>query len=247
MTHRIGILETGTPPGELVARWGTYGEMFQRFLGSPYRYSTFNVQAGDFPSNVDTCEAYFVTGSPRGVHDGDAWIETLKSFLRESAGRVPVIGFCFGHQILAETFGGRVTTSEQGWVLGMQTYDIHHRATWMDELPTFFAPASHRDQVITLPQGAITLASNVATPFAALVYPELRIVSFQCHPEFDTAYTIELIHSRRAIFSAAQIELAVTSLRAHYDSERVAGWLRNFIRPAPGTAQTSGKVQECKL
>src|SRR5688572_4668142 len=120
---RIGTLETGAPPAELRAAFGSYGEMFARLLGGSYSYVNFDVCRGNYPSGGD-CDTCIVTGSPAGVHDGHVWIDTLKGFLQEIAGRVPLIGVCFGHQLMAEAFGGRVARSPKGWGIGLHSYEV---------------------------------------------------------------------------------------------------------------------------
>ena len=139
--------------------------MFERLLGAVdpgLEFATVRVVAGEMPAAPGQADAWLVTGSRHGVYDGLPWIEPLKAFLRACvAARVPVVGICFGHQILAEALGGRAVKSDRGWGLGVQDYEVVARPGWMADLPDRFAvSALHQDQVVALPPGATVLARS---------------------------------------------------------------------------------------
>lgn len=230
----LGILETGTPPADLKSRFGSYGDMFRQLLGPDYRYSYYDVRTGQLPEQVGGHDAYLITGSAAGVYDGDPWIESLKRFIQQSSGQVPMVGICFGHQIMAEAYGGHVTQSPKGWGVGLHRYEIQRRADWMDSDsgPTLSIPVSHQDQIVDLPSGAKVLAASEFTPYAVLEYPERRAISFQGHPEFSPEYATALIDLRRGTrYRQEFADAAVASLKLPNDARRVAGWLRNFLKP----------------
>jgi GMP synthase-like glutamine amidotransferase len=208
--------------------------MFRQLLGPDYRYSNYDVRTGQLPEQVGGHDAFLITGSAAGVYDGDPWIESLKRFIQQSSGQVPVVGICFGHQIMAEAFGGRVTKSPKGWGIGLHRYDIQRRADWMnsDSEPTLSIPVSHQDQVVGLPPDAKVLAASEFTPYAVLEYPERRAISFQGHPEFSAEYATALIDLRRGSrYRQEFADAAVASLKEPNDAVRVAGWIRNFLNP----------------
>lgn len=231
----LGILETGVPPADLQARFGSYGEMFQQLLGPQYRYSHYDVRAGQYPESLGRHQAYLITGSAAGVYDGEPWIESLKRFIQEASGRAPLVGICFGHQLMAEAYGGRVVKSPKGWGIGLHHYDIERRAAWMspDSATKLSLPVSHQDQVVDLPSDAVVLAASEFTPYAVLEYPQRRAISFQGHPEFSPEYATALIDLRRgARFPQELADVAVASLQKPNDAARVAGWVRNFLNEA---------------
>jgi GMP synthase-like glutamine amidotransferase len=166
------------------------------------------------------------------VYDGDPWIEPLKQFIQEASGHAPMVGICFGHQVMAEAYGGRVTKSPKGWGAGLHSYEIKRRADWMnsDRGPTLSIPASHQDQIVELPPGAIVLAGSEFTPYAVIEYPQRRSISFQGHPEFSPEYATALIDLRRGTrYEQDFADAAAASLQQPNDSQRVAGWVRNFL------------------
>jgi GMP synthase-like glutamine amidotransferase len=218
---RIGILETGEVHPDLRARHGDYPAMFERLLSAAdpsLAFVTVRVVAGEVPAAPQDADAWLVTGSRHGVYDDLPWIAPLKAFLRDCiAQRVPVVGICFGHQILAEALGGTVVKSDRGWGLGVQDYEVVERPSWLADLPDRFAVnALHQDQVVALPPGATVLARSPHCAYAALAYGDIEApvaVSLQPHPEFDHAFMDELIALRSGTaFPADEAEVARRSL-----------------------------------
>ena len=107
---KVGILETGKIPDELNAKHGDYPGMFKRLLrlADPgLDFNVYHVTEGQIPDRPDECDAWLITGSRHGVYDPLPWIEPLKRFLKRAYdANVPIVGICFGHQILAEVLGG---------------------------------------------------------------------------------------------------------------------------------------------
>jgi GMP synthase-like glutamine amidotransferase len=227
---RIGILETGYPPEHLAGAHGSYPDMLRRFVGaSAARYEVFDVQQGALPATPETFDALLVTGSPAGVYDPYPWIPTLIAFLRQAKGRTALVGVCFGHQVMAQAFGGEVRKSEKGWGLGLHRYAVAAPEAWMDKVQTIAAPVSHQDQVVVRPPSARVVAGSAFTPFGLLAYEDQPAISFQCHPEFTVDYARALAERRRGQVADAQIEAAKASLDQPADNLKIAGWVRRFL------------------
>lgn len=228
---KIGILETGEPPGPLERQFGRYDAMFRNLIGNRYAYATYEVRKGVWPKAPDEQEVYIITGSPAGVYEDLPWIEPLKDFLRSAKGKAKLIGICFGHQIMAEAFGGRVAKSEMGWGIGLHRYVVHQRTPWMDDAVSIAVPVSHQDQVVEQPPATRVLAGSRFNGMGLLAYEDQPAISFQCHPEFDPEFAKALIEVRRARLQAA--DAAIESLDQPNDRERVAGWIRGFLDGPP--------------
>jgi len=218
----IGILKTGSPPEPLQSRFATYPRMFEALLGPDQDYRVFDIEAGEVPDLSPGVDGYVITGSPAGVYDHLPWIAPLEGFLRKARGRTRLVGVCFGHQIMAKAFGGRVEKSAKGWGVGLQTYGLAGHEPWMDKTPSIAIPVSHQDQVIEPPQGARVVGGNGFCPFGVLAYDDLSI-SMQCHPEFSTAYATALVEARAERLGALTSP-AVRSLQAPNDCARDRTW-----------------------
>lgn len=223
----VGILVTGYPPESLQPCWGTYADMVRTMLGTDRDYREYHVQNGELPADPAECEAYVVTGSSAGVYEDHAWLPLLMDFLRQARGRAKLIGLCFGHQAMAQAFGGTVEKSAKGWGLGMHRYEIVEPPPGMVEPAAFALPAFHQDQVVTPPPGARILAASRFTPYAALGYDD-DTVSIQGHPEFTPAFSAALIEAQRDRYGSLA-DPALLSLWQPEDTGRAAAWLRAFL------------------
>lgn len=229
---KVGILETGTVPSGLAERHGAYDAMMARLLGEGFETETFRAWRGEVPARPELCDGYLITGSSAGVYEAHAWIAPLAAFLVAARGRRPLVGICFGHQMLAHAFGGRVEKSERGWGLGLHRYRIAGQPAWAAGGDTFAIPASHQDQVVALPPGARAVAASAFTPFAALAYAG-DALSFQGHPEFEPAFAKDLLDAvHRDRLPAADLRTHAASLDAPNDRARVGGWIRSFLQAA---------------
>jgi len=226
----LGILEAGGPPESLAGRYTGYGNMVRRMLGPAFRARTYDIRAGELPRAPDECEAWLVTGSAAGVYDPEPWIAPLKRFLQDASGQAPMVGICFGHQLMAEAFGGEVIKSPKGWGAGLHRYEIAKAAPWMDSAEPISLPASHQDQVVAIGPGCQVLGGSAFTPYALLAYPDRNAISMQPHPEFEPDYARALIESRRGgRMDETTADAAIASLGQPNDRDRVAIWLRRFL------------------
>lgn len=228
---KIGILAAGRPPRALIPAFGDYVSMFEHLLdGRGYEWASYDVPAGDYPKRPEACDAYLVTGAAAGVYDSDPWIADLLQFLRAARGRAKLVGVCFGHQAMAQAFGGEVRKSDKGWGIGLHQYDVADHPPWMDASPTFSLSASHQDQVIQLPPAATVLAGSAFCPNGMLDYGDGTSISCQLHPEFAPAYSIALIEGRKGQrYPEAQADAAVESLHRPDDHAKFADWVARFL------------------
>ncbi|WP_293677126.1 type 1 glutamine amidotransferase [uncultured Phenylobacterium sp.] len=229
---KVGILKTGRPPRPAIPKYGTYPDMFMDLLGrDAYAWRTYAADEGELPERPEECEAYIITGASAGVYDDDPWIGQLLDFLRAAKGRTKLVGVCFGHQAMAQAFGGQVIKSPKGWGIGEHDYRVLSAEPWMDGAAAIRLPASHQDQVAALPPGAEVIAASEFTPFAALAWRDQPAISMQPHPEFQPAFAADLITAQRGrAYAEEEADRALASLAGPDDRARVGGWIRAFLR-----------------
>ncbi len=227
---KIGILVTGHVAEGLRGTHGEYDAMFARWLdGHGFTFQGWFVVDGQFPDGPKDADGWLITGSRHGAYEDHDWIAPLEALIRDivASGR-PLVGICFGHQIIAQALGGRVEKAAQGWSVGRTTYDTDRGPLTLD--------AWHQDQVVELPEGAQVLAASEFCPYAALAYGD-KVLSYQAHPEFPADYTIDLLDKRGPgivpddLLAAARAEAGKPNASATI-AARVAGFFKHGKVPA---------------
>ncbi len=186
---RIGILQCGQAPDELKRDLGDYPDMFVRLLdGRGFTFRTWHVEEMAFPDDIHDADGWLLTGSRHGAYEDHPFIPVLEAFIRDAyrAG-VPMVGICFGHQIIAQALGGTVVKYPGGWAVGAQDYDFGGQPVRLN--------AWHQDQVVSLPPDAQVCGRNDFCQNAALVYGD-RAFTVQAHPEFDDGFIQGLMDTR---------------------------------------------------
>lgn len=237
---QVTLIETGRPPAGLGGMFPGYPEMIASLLGGPgpdLSFARLALIDGEALPDPAACEAIVITGSAFGVYDATSWMEPLRNFIRGAfSARTPMVGVCFGHQIIADAMGGEVARSQKGWGVGRHVYTLVRQADWMTQAGAVVRlSASHQDQVIRPPQNAVTLAASPHTEHAILAYRDAPVISFQAHPEFSDAYAAALITARRGAQLSPQLaDAALASLADPHDNALVASWIVNFLRSPSG-------------
>ena len=231
----IGILEAGRPH-EALKGHGTYPQMFERLLGaeaSDFKFRTFVAVDGDVPSDPHLCDAWLVTGSKFGAYERLPWMLKTEELLRKAvAAKVPVIGICFGHQLLAQALGGKVEKSDKGWGFGLHDYQVNEagqRAGGQPEQIT--VSALHQDQVVEVPEGGTVLGGSDFCPNAIIAYGDTAL-TFQGHPELDVPWMRDAAEYRmKGLAPEAVLSTAEASFQAkRSDAPVVAQWIVQFLR-----------------
>lgn len=148
-------------------------------------------EGGLLPAHLDDVCGIVITGSPAMVTECLPWSEAVARWLafelRERGTRVPVIGICYGHQLVAHALGGRVDWNPRGREIG--TVEIRATTAQGDDpllggidFP-LTAHVTHLQSVVALPPGATLLAASDLEPHQAFRVGD-AVWGVQFHPEF---------------------------------------------------------------
>jgi GMP synthase (glutamine-hydrolysing) len=201
----IGILRPGSTFLGMIERFGDYDDWFARALApAGARTSVYDVTAGPPPS-PDTADGWLITGSRSSVTVPEPWAEHLFDWIREAAGReAPVLGVCYGHQVICAALGGTVARHAHGWEIGtveIELTEAGRRDPLFKDFPDrFLVQSTHEDHVESLPPGAAVLAGNDHSPIqAAAIGSTVRTVQF--HPEVTTPIAADFVAQRRHLLA----------------------------------------------
>ena len=210
--------------------------MFEHMIGvadASVTFNTVSIPAGEPLPDIEELEAILITGSAAGVYDTLDWIAPLEGFVRTAHdNKVPMVGVCFGHQLIAQALGGTVRKSEKGWGIGRHVYDVAP-GNGLIEGTRIALACSHQDQVITPPVGAKTILSSDFTPHAGLLYAGDTTLSVQPHPEFSVGFALACCKVvRKGLAPDSVVTTAQASLAEPLDSARLGGAIARFLTGA---------------
>lgn len=221
---KVGILQTGHAPDELIARHGDYDDFFVDLLAEAEAdFATYAVVDGIFPESAAAADAWLITGSRHAVYEPHSWIAPLETLVREiHASGLPMVGICFGHQIIAQALGGRVEKYREGWSVGPVEYRRHDLGGGQTLI------AWHQDQVVDLPPDAEVVGSTPFCPFAMLRYGD-RALTYQPHPEFTPEFFAALIEKRGEVLPSNVREAASAQACGSLARAAIATEIADFL------------------
>ncbi len=233
----IGILDCDRVDAKLASTHGQYSEMFVRTLTAQradLRFAVYRAMEDPLPS-PRAHPAWILTGSRHSAYEPLPWIDSLKGWIRQAQvpindqlQRVRLAGICFGHQVIAEALGGRVTRNPGGWGMGCYSTRRLGEAPWLDPAPTLALLASHQDQVMQLPPGARVLYGSTFCPHYSFALGD-HIFTVQGHPEFSVAYNLALAQKRRLSLGERVYQRALRSFEQSPDSTAFRDALLRFL------------------
>jgi GMP synthase (glutamine-hydrolysing) len=228
----VAILVTGQPLPEIERRRGDYERFIRNRTGTgvSVRWAAHDVRgAAPLPGPRDA-DAFIVTGSSSSVTERAPWMLRVEELLRQIAhARTPVLGICFGHQMLAQALGGEVRRNPLGREIGTVRLARIGDSPLFSGLPrTFDVHQTHVDAVMRLPPGAEVLAATALDPAAAYRLGT-RLHAVQFHPEMDADVIRGYVTARASIIrdEGGDPEALLAGI---HDGTRGHDVLRNFVR-----------------
>lgn len=203
MGGKIAIIKVGSTYPSISQTHGDFEQWIARGAGLDHdAVQVFDAVAGQLLPKARDVRGVIVTGSPFMVTDRADWSERTAAWLADAvATTTPVLGICYGHQLLAHALGGEVSNNPRGRQIGTVdvtlTADANRDRLLSALRPISHLPVSHLQSVIRLPAGARLLASSPRDPHHAFAVGD-SAWGVQFHPEFNATIARAYIQEREA-------------------------------------------------
>ncbi|KAF7553243.1 hypothetical protein G7Z17_g3759 [Cylindrodendrum hubeiense] len=244
---RLAILECEAPPAAVLEKYGTYGDIVTNLLTSAFETVSLPalevvkwniVSAESFP-DLDTVDGILLTGSQYTAFDDDVWVPSLMEYIRSAYNaRKPLVGFCYGHQIISRALGGTVAQNPAGWELAVEKVQLSYLGAKLFGRRHLNIQQVHRDAVVEAPPN-VEVIGRSARCGVQISYQPGRILSFQGHPEFNEFIVTEEINERleQGKFDNDFYKEAMTRVKLEHDGKLLATALwEHFLSAAQDAA-----------
>lgn len=207
------IVQMGSPSGVLRHQLGEQSDWFRAALQD----QTQNIIVvrpdlqEDLPDESDFSAAV-ITGSWSMVTDHDDWSDRTGAWAKGliESGK-PLLGVCYGHQLMADVMGGVVDYHPDGRELGTLPITLNARGQadpFFGQLPRVFnAHLTHMQSVLTPPPGAQALGSSAHDAYQILRYGP-NALSVQFHPEFTVQILQAIVDARETVLGEEGIDVS---------------------------------------
>ena len=232
---KIGLLNAYVCDPDPTSFQHQYGPMFQDFftknISKEWSLVEYTVSQNRWPGSLHDCDGWIISGSPKGVFDRHSWIMKLMEFACAChQNKKPLLGICFGHQVIAQCLGGGVHKSLKGWNLGIRDIKVRNPKAWMTPpLESCSLIYSHQDEVKMPPDRAVLLGGD-AHYFHQMYAIGEHIFSIQGHPEFTPEFLRTRLEAIKAGISEADYQEALSTLERPIDTAIIGQWIQQFFR-----------------
>ena len=216
----------------------------------------FRASAGEIPQPIASEEdaqsaearvafpfdGVIISGSQSSVYHDEPWMAELAAWVRGAIeADLPVLGVCWGHQLLAQMLGG--TVEDRGaYELGYVEVDQVEDDPLFDGIPDpFVAFATHSDEVTALPDDVTVLARNEA---GIQVFRKGRTYGVQFHPEYDMRTAEDMIQRKDISMRAVQDALDSVSSNNVEAAQQTKQLFTNFLNRVQSLKEQRMKTAE---
>jgi GMP synthase (glutamine-hydrolysing) len=232
VSRAVVILRAGDAVAEVRALRGDFPAWIRESAGDSWdgEWRTHDLRTDEPPPPVREAAGFIITGSSSSVTERAPWMLRAEELVRTIVSNdVPLLGICFGHQLIGQALGGHVARNPRGRELGTVRFERDASDPLFVGLPSEFpVNASHVDSVVRLPEEARVLGKTALEPVSAFTVGR-RTWGVQFHPEFDGDVVKGYIGAR----SEAMIREGLSpeaAIEAAADAPHGRDVLRNFLR-----------------
>jgi GMP synthase (glutamine-hydrolysing) len=237
----ICILKTGSTLPEIARRLGDFEDWICRGMQvARDDVRVVDVCQGEALPDPADLAGVVITGSSAMVSEREPWSEAAAAWIPGLiALERPLLGICYGHQLIAHALGGSVADNPLGREIG--TAQVRMAGDWKDDpllgvlSAEFPAQVSHLQSVITLPRGAQLYGASPGDPHQVCAFGE-RTWSVQFHPEFDAEIVRGYIAGRREVLLEEGLdpEALASAARDGVFGDRMLARFAQLVREAQG-------------
>ncbi len=198
----IYILKVGETFPQTKQKYNDFDNWISRFLKkSQAKVKTINVLENKKLPTLNSARGFIITGSHAMVTEELGWSIRVEKYIQKiSKTNIPLLGICYGHQLIAKALGGKSDYNKKGKEIGVvkiQTLPNYYKDPLLKDFPKkFYAYETHYQTVIKLPKKAKVLAKNQKESHQAVRF-EKNIWGVQFHPEFDKKIMKEYILNQK--------------------------------------------------
>jgi GMP synthase (glutamine-hydrolysing) len=231
----IVILEAN-PPSPIFDNTSAHASWFVEFLSrldASLKLDIYQVFRDELPNTVDGIDGIIITGSAKEVYDKESWIKSLEQFVNKAREKnVPILGVCFGIQLIAQASGGIVAKNPNGREVGTRKVQLTNNAKqdplFIDIPTTLTAQESHQSAVVRLPPNATLLAQNEFGVQAFRLGNE-PTWGVQFHPELSPDTLKKVVTYRKSILEneGINVDRCMREIGPTHESKKI---LTNFVR-----------------
>lgn len=245
MSMRILLVKSGEATPALRDNYADYDKWFQLALADErIDWKVVRPYAGEPLPDRFEADAVIISGSRLSLVEPEGWMRAAAEWTRKQLDRgTPLLGVCFGHQLLGWTLGVPVVRNPRGRELGTQPIRLTE-AGLADPLfeglgPELKVQTTHDDVIAAPPPGAVVLAGNENTPLQAMAVGD-RARSVQFHPELSVEGMRVVVRKQLA---DADEETLRRALDAVTPTPAGASILGNFLRNIAGARGPSASMR----
>lgn len=198
----IYILKTGETFPSTKEKYGDFNNWVVNFTGkSAKNIKTIEILKDQKLPNLNSASGFIITGSHAMVSQELSWSLNLEKYIQKISQKdIPLLGICYGHQLIAKALGGKSGFNKKGKEIGrrkIKRSNISYQDPLLQNFPKqFYAFETHYQTVVKLPKKAIILASNYKENHQAVRFDK-KIWGVQFHPEFDKDIMKEYILNQK--------------------------------------------------